>query len=184
MSKANLIFYDFETTGLNPFHDEVIEYAFFNYTTGEKLEGFIKPTTPVSSKITRITNITNEMLLNEDTLPVVVPKLETFLNKDNCIFVAHNNDGFDRFFLKRICLKSPLLSHRLKLWKYIDTIHLAKLILPQLRGFSLKKLAEYFNIVPGTHRAMDDTIALKDIYLKLIEKIPIKEPENIVRMLY
>ena len=35
LNKEQLIYYDFETTGLNIFHDKIIEYAFYKENTLE-----------------------------------------------------------------------------------------------------------------------------------------------------
>ena len=56
---------------------------------------------PINDTIIRITKITNEMLEHEKELPECLKYFETYLNKSNLIFVAHNGNNFDRFFLKR-----------------------------------------------------------------------------------
>ena len=63
-----LVFYDFETTGLNPFHDKIIEYSFNKSNTNETLSNLVNPETSISPIITKITNITNEMLQQEAPL--------------------------------------------------------------------------------------------------------------------
>ena len=77
---SQLVYYDFETTGLNPFHDEIIEYAFLNKSTGRTIEGLVKPETPVSNLIQNITKITNTMLEEEKPISGHIKKLEEFLN--------------------------------------------------------------------------------------------------------
>jgi DNA polymerase III alpha subunit (gram-positive type) len=101
-NQHQLVFYDFETTGLNPFHEEIIEYAFYNYHTGEKITGIVNPEKTIPSIVCSITKITNDMVRCEEPLEGHANILHSFLNRPNLIFVAHNGDGFDKFFLKRM----------------------------------------------------------------------------------
>ena len=66
-SKPNIaIFYiDFETTGLNPYYDEIIEIGIMTGSTKNKMSVLIKPSHPVSDKITSITGISNKILEDE-----------------------------------------------------------------------------------------------------------------------
>ncbi len=168
---SQLIFFDFETTGLNLFSDEVIEYAFHNYSTNEQLEGFIKPSAPISETIYRITKITNEMLEQEKELPECLKYFETYLNKSNLIFVAHNGNNFDRFFLKRIAMVSPILQKVYYSWKFIDSIHLSKIVFQKRKSHSLPNLCKDLMIQPGTHRAMSDVIALMKVFDIMLRKV-------------
>ena len=168
---GQLIFFDFETTGLNPFGDEVIEYAFYNYSNNEKLEGFIKPSEPINDTIIRITKITNEMLEHEKELPECLKYFETYLNKSNLIFVAHNGNNFDRFFLKRIAMKSNILQKVYYSWKFIDSIHLSKIVFSKRKSHSLPNLCKDLLIDPGIHRAMSDVIALMKVFDIMIRKV-------------
>ena len=58
-----LVFYDFETTGLNPYHDEIIEFAFKN--DDDSISSLVKPSSPLKTEITSITGITNQMIQKE-----------------------------------------------------------------------------------------------------------------------
>ncbi|WP_281285192.1 3'-5' exonuclease, partial [Brevibacillus centrosporus] len=57
--------FDFETTGLNPRNERVIEMAAIRVIKGQIVSGFhtlVKPGRQLSPKITEITGITDEML--------------------------------------------------------------------------------------------------------------------------
>jgi len=168
---SQLVYYDFETTGLNPFHDEIIEYAFLNKSTGRTIEGLVKPETPVSNLIQNITKITNTMLEEEKPISGHIKKLEEFLNRENLIFVAHNGNNFDQFFLKRAVKNSPILAIKYKTWKFIDSIHLSKIIFPKRKSHSLANLCKDLMITPGTHRAMADVEALDSLFHIMLTKI-------------
>ena len=58
--RYKLVWFDLETTGLNPFKDEVIEVAALN-NEGLTYESLSKPEKRITPFITKITNITNEI---------------------------------------------------------------------------------------------------------------------------
>jgi DNA polymerase-3 subunit alpha (Gram-positive type) len=193
----SLFYYDFETTGLNPYHEKIIEYSFIRQDN-EAIQSLINPKAKFSDKIEMITQITNSMVEQAPTIEEKKDEITSFLNIYNseCVYlVAHNNSNFDRFFFKNIyksdAVLGPILNTKVK---HIDSIHLAKYLLPELKTFNLKFLCKKFNIVPGTHRAMDDTIALKLLFERLVWTLSfmedieyaklIKNPQMIYNILY
>ena len=173
----SIIFYDFETTGLNPFHSNIIEYAFIN-DLEENLVSLVNPDRKIEEKITKITGIDDSMVKNqtfiENHRDIIFEYLKNIhdKNKNNqkyIYLIAHNNDNFDKFFFKRIFKGN---NSQLKFIndnvRFIDSLHLAKLVLPYMRSFSLKTLAKCYGIQEGTHRSLSDSITLKFVYMKLI----------------
>ena len=61
IDRYNMIWFDLETTGFNPFKNEIIELAALN-NKSETYESFSKPEKRITPFITKITNITNEMV--------------------------------------------------------------------------------------------------------------------------
>ena len=60
-SQNKLIFYDFETTGLNPYGDDVIEYSFL--CNGKAIHNLVSTTqVPLADIIVKITSITTDMV--------------------------------------------------------------------------------------------------------------------------
>ena len=165
-----LVFYDFETTGLNPYHDEIIEFAFKN--DDESISSLVKPSYPLKPEITAITGITNEMLENEGITKSHAKKnIIEWLNKieEPIYLIAHNNIGFDMLFFKRL-IGEDINKFDIK---YFDTLYLAKKLLPKMRSVSMKTLTKIFGIESGNHRALGDTCALEKVFRELIRKIPI-----------
>lgn len=203
-----LIYYDFETTGLNMFHDRIIEYAFLKETSDEKPEknvhyinSLVNPRTKFEEVITRITGIHPQDLENLPGVENHTGKIGDFLRIPNgCIpyLVAHNGSGFDDFFLKRILAEyEPEIYNEIKKkLKFIDTIHLAKKIVRTKyhRKFSLKALAEHYNIKEGTHRALSDVSTLREVYKALVRDLSLElgmeyedvlnDPEGVYNWLY
>ena len=58
---------DFETSGLNPYHDDIIEIAMKELNTENKFTALVRPKSNelISDEITRITGITNKMLVKQ-----------------------------------------------------------------------------------------------------------------------
>ena len=92
-----VIYYDFETTGLNPFHDKITEYCFLSQE-GKILHGLIDPEVIISKRIIKITNITNELVKGKPKIWQELPKIVNFIKNSykSVYLIAHNNDGFDK----------------------------------------------------------------------------------------
>uniref|UniRef100_A0A6C0ELQ4 Exonuclease domain-containing protein n=1 Tax=viral metagenome TaxID=1070528 RepID=A0A6C0ELQ4_9ZZZZ len=165
------IIYDFETSGLNPYNDDIIEIgAIDNY--GNTFNVLLKTKKKLSNKITELTGITDNLLEKEGVEPIAGIKLfNDYINsglstKNNLYMIAHNNDAFDKLFLKftfdKYRFKLPVLH-------FIDSYRMAQLILPELNYYSLKSLSKYFNIeLEQDHRALSDCVMLKQVFNVLL----------------
>ena len=168
LNRNTAIFYDFETTGLNQYHDDIIEYAFI--CDDREISSLIKTKKELSPKIQQITGINKDMLANAPNMKEEIQKIVDFINYSygNKFLIAHNNDGFDKLFLNRI-INSYGYTFSNKL-KHIDTLLLAKKLLPNIPSYNLKSLLIYFKIKSkNLHRAIEDTKYLKLVYYKLCE---------------
>ena len=175
MSKSNnrIIFYDFETTGLNPFQDEIIDFCFRQNDT--IVEGMVHTDKlPLSKEVSDITGITDDMVKNAPKLMSYKSQILELLTpnnpKDKTFLIAHNNNRFDRFFLQRMLRQFETNTKQLNIY-FIDTMDIAKCGMPYMRSISLKTLCKYFNIQEGTHRALSDVNALESVYYNLIIKM-------------
>ena len=52
--------------------------------------------------------------------------------------------------------------------KFIDSLNLCKKLIPNVKSYSLKNMTERFKIKSGTHRALSDTIALRELYIHMM----------------
>src|SRR5699024_1810286 len=96
---ATYVSFDLETTGLSVIHDGITEFGAVKIKNGEvidRMQTFINPEKTISSRISNLTNITNDMVKNERTIAEVLPEIIDFF--DDCILVAHNA-SFDIGFL-------------------------------------------------------------------------------------
>ncbi|MCD6302873.1 MAG: DEAD/DEAH box helicase, partial [Anaerolineae bacterium] len=77
--------------------------------------------------------------------------------------VGHGIDT-DISFLSRYGLTPP---HQI-----IDTFELASILVPEARRYTLSHLAKHMGIAhPNAHRALDDAMAAKDLFLALLERL-------------
>jgi DNA polymerase-3 subunit alpha (Gram-positive type) len=179
-SNKRIIFYDFETTGFNPFHCEIIEIgAIDNY--GNQINILLKPSVFLEPKITELTGLTTEYLTNNgDEQEEGLNKFNQFLNKYDDIFknntylIAHNNHSFDKLFLHYQFQKYNIQISQTNL-KFLDTLRLAQLLLENRKSHSMYSLGLYFNIMNNNqHRALDDCLALKQIFNLLLHLSKVK----------
>jgi ATP-dependent DNA helicase DinG len=154
---------DLETTGLQPEHDAIIEIGAVKFRENEVLEtwsNLINPQRPIPHRITQLTGITQTEVNQAPILSSVTSSLESFVK--GYPIVGHNVP-FDLGFLKRhhLFLDNPA----------IDTFELASILLPHAARYSLGTLAEALGITfPTRHRALEDALATKDLFLGLLQQ--------------
>ena len=178
---------DFETSGLNPYHSDVIEIGAKVIETGETFSSLIRPKSemPISDKISQITGITNRELRRycRDrgwTRGCWYDGFAEFYywlldhTGDEVAIVSHNGTTFDFIILKQLmkslreggCDTSP--------WEhkdiyYIDTLLLARRLLINQEYFKQTTLCKRFGIrVLVAHRALADVESLEMLYQKLL----------------
>jgi len=163
---CSICFLDFETTGLNPESDEIIEYAIRKYEDDTNTNRFVKPNfMEISEKITEITGITQDMV-NENgiTQKEACEDIERFLIHNNMKYViAHNGHRFDYLFLKNLFNRNNKIIPDIK---YVDSIHIFKSMI-KLDSYSQKSLCERYEIVQeNAHRAIGDVTDLRNLCYK------------------
>ncbi len=169
--KNNFAIVDIETTGGSAIREKIIEIAIVVFD-GEKIidsfESLVHPERSIPAFITRITGITDDMLVDAPKFYEIAKKIIEIT--ENCIFVAHNS-RFDYSFVQEEFNRLGYTYTR----KQLCTVKLFRKFFPGLRSYALGNLIQEFNIrVDSRHRAMADVIATLDI-LKLGLKIPESE---------
>lgn len=154
------IILDFETTGLDPAKDEIIEAAMvkFRYSETDEITGvsgvfqsYNEPSIPIPALVTDLTGITNEVVAGHR---IDIAALEAFATDAN-IIIAHNA-GFDRKFAERL---TPIFEHTH--WCCTQTeIDWRK---NGFGGAKLGYLLADIGIFHNAHRAIDDCHALVEI---------------------
>ena len=91
---------DIETTGLSFRTDKITEFGIIKVKNGEiidEFECFVNPEMDIPEEVVKITNITNEMVKDAETIDKIMPKVMEFIG--DSILVAHNAD-FDIGFIR------------------------------------------------------------------------------------
>ncbi len=169
-SKLTLIFFDLETTGLNPDSDEVIEIGAIKVRNGEiveKFHSFVRPHRNIPSLVTNLTGITFEDVENAPPADEIRRKLERFI--EECPLIAHNV-SFDRIFLEKFMGKS--LKN-----EFFDTLELSRIFFPQFSSHSLQNLVKTLSLKKEeAHRAMSDTLMLYHLFQKIADERKLSSP--------
>ena len=158
--------FDVETTGLRYKTDRVIELGAVRFDKSGVLDiydSFVQIDFALPPSITKITGITNEMLVGAPCIQKVMADFEEF--SKGCVLVAHNAQ-FDWNFVnsERARLGMKELKN-----KAIDTLDLARWAYPVNKKYSLQYLASGMKIdVKAAHRAYDDARVCMEVFLRAV----------------
>ena len=159
------VVFDIETTGFSPKMNKIIEIGAVKVVGGEivdKFSTFINPQVPIPFRIEELTSIRDDMVVGYPTIDVILPQFIEFCQ--GCVMVAHNAD-FDMSFILKNCEDlginfSPT---------YVDTVALARILLPNLNRFKLDTVAKAVGVsLENHHRAVDDAGCTAEIFVKFI----------------
>ena len=160
---------DLETTGGNSAYHRVTEIGMVKMVAGNIVDSYqslINPQRKIPASITRLTGISDDMVVNAPLFSEVAHDIATFT--EDAVFVAHNVN-FDYGFIKQEFSRLGLSFKRPKLC----TVREMRRVHPGLPSYSLANLARYFNIdMDQHHRALSDANAaarLLQIILPLLD---------------
>lgn len=173
---------DLETTGISPSEDRIIEIGAIKVVDGKEcgsISTFVNPRMRISERITQITGIDNMMVSNA---PVIEDVLDDILDFIEELPLLGHNIMFDYSFLKSAAVSVGKNFEK----DGIDTLKLARKILPDAESKRLEYLCSYLHIDPGnSHRAYDDARSAKILYEKLYQLKPDEEGfEKTIRLEY
>ena len=178
----NTFVLDFETTGLNPYLNDVIEIAIKRIGSNEYYQTLVRPqelppglVKYVPPFITKLTGINDDMINTESINPdnaikETVEYIQENSNRGPIYIISHNGTTFDFIILKRLMVKYQIPERFIKRLKYIDTLLFSKLFIKEGR-LRQEDLCKRYNIInESQHRAMGDIIALERVFLSLYEE--------------
>ena len=174
---------DLETTGLSFRTEKITEIGIMKVNEkGEvidEFECFVNPEKPIPQRVVEVTNITDDMVKDAETIDKVLPKVLEFVG--DSVIVAHNAD-FDVGFLKYNAKQLGLSLDN----TYLDTLRLAKDLFPDFKKYKLGIIAEKLGIeVIVAHRALDDvdtTVKVFRVMLDMLDKKGAKTIEDIDKL--
>ena len=170
---------DLETTGFSFRTEKITEIGIMKMKNGEVIDEFscfVNPEKPIPQRVVEVTNITDDMVKDAETIDKVFPKMLEFIG--DSVLVAHNAD-FDIGFLK---YNAGELGYSLEN-TYMDTLRLAKELFPDYKKYKLGIIAENLGIkVEVAHRALDDvdtTVKVLKVMLDMLKEKGAKKIEDI-----
>ncbi|MGL4677452.1 MAG: single-stranded-DNA-specific exonuclease RecJ [Brevinema sp.] len=163
------VFFDIETTGLDPERDNIIEIAAVLTKNGVIIKEFqclISTEKTIDPKITQITSITQKML-DIEGIPLI-EALTQFLDFIGDLpVVGHNIIGFDMKFLQ-INLQRVLQKQINN--TPIDTLLISRVMFKSLKSHTLFAVGEYLGIYVDQsklHRALADVKLNAEVYRRM-----------------
>ncbi len=171
--------FDLETTGLSYRTEKITEIGVMKIKNGEVIDTFscfVNPEKHIPQKVTEVTNITDDMVKDAETIEQVLPKLLDFFG--DSVLVAHNAD-FDIGFLKH---NAKVLGYELDN-TYLDTLKLARMLFPNYKKYKLGIIADNLGIkVEVAHRALDDvdtTVKVFNVMIQMLKEKGAKTLDDI-----
>jgi DNA polymerase III epsilon subunit-like protein len=172
-----IIFYDFETTGLDINKDQPIEIGAID-DGGKSFHRLIRPVCPdgsiipIAPIITDLTGLTAEKLESGVDINAAFDSFIKWIldTKLKTIFlVAHNGDRFDHLIFRKWTEGKINKYDNFKL-NFLDTYVLAKLKFPEQKSFKLVDLAKQVGGFTDftAHSALGDCMATMRIFEKLM----------------
>lgn len=159
---------DLETTGFSPTTEKITEIGVMKVKEGKVIDSFgcfVNPEKPIPPRVVEVTNITDDMVKDAETIEQVFPKLLEFI--EGSVIVAHNA-SFDVGFLKH---NAKALGYDFD-FTYVDTLSLAQELFPDYKSYKLGRIAKNLDIkVEVAHRALDDVDTTVKVFNVMVDKL-------------
>jgi DNA polymerase III subunit epsilon len=156
-----LVFLDIETTGTSTDDDRITEIGALVYENGRLIKTFselVNPGREIPLFITKITGITNSMVINKRSFEEISDELHALLH--DAIFVAHNV-GFDYGFIKSE-FKRVGIDYSAD---HFCTVQLSRHLYPEFQRHNLDEVISRMGLTcESRHRAFDDAQVLLKFY--------------------
>ena len=170
--QGRFVVFDIETTGFSSLTCSIIEIGAVLVENGEikdRFSTFVNPQTPIPYRIEQLTSINDNMVMDAPTIEKVLPDFLAFCQ--GAVMVAHNADfdmGFIEENMKRLGLEGE--------FTYIDTVGIARFLLPSLNRFKLDTVAKAVGVVLAHHhRAVDDAECTAHIFTRFCAMLAQKD---------
>ena len=164
---GEFVVFDIETSGLSATEDAILEIGAVLIRGGKEIERFhtfADPEKPIPRNITELTGIKDEDVLGA---PKQQEAVSAFLGFARGKTLVAQNADFDVGFICEACDRYGLEIAGVP--RYIDTLAMARVLLPKLKNHRLDTVAAYFGYESFSHhRAVDDAAATAEVFLGLL----------------
>ena len=163
--RGTFVVFDIETTGFSALRDKIIEIGAVRVEDGKivgRFSEFVNPRIPIPFRIEKLTSINDSMVAGADSIDVILPRFVEFCR--GAVMVAHNAE-FDMSFIEKNCGDLGIETD----YTSVDTVGMARFLLPQLNRFKLDTVAKAVGVsLEHHHRAVDDAECTAQIFQKFI----------------
>ncbi len=168
---------DLETTGVNPYRDRIIEIGIVKFNpdsrSSDVYHSLVNPEKPVSEQSYQIHGISDEDLQDKPLYVNIASDVVDFIGNS---FLIIQNPQFDLSFLNMA--HKSLNLERINNYSF-DTVTLSRKAFPFLENHKLDTISRFLSINRNFHRALDDALCCKDIFIRSLDII---DKERILRI--
>jgi len=165
LKRGCYVVFDLEATRQDAYSDatEIIQIAAQRFVDGvaqPAWASFASPLVPIPEHIIQLTKISNEDVRNAPPLANVMRDFFAYVG--DLPLIAHNGASYDGPLLQTTCTRLGLALPAT--FRVLDTLPLARVLLPNAESHRVGSLAEYFGCArPDAHRADADVEMLAGI---------------------
>lgn len=169
VSRTTFTAFDFETTGLFPASDRIVEFGAVRFRDGEVVEEFqmlVNPGIPIGADAAKVSGIFDADVVNAPPVLEAMPRFLEFIT--DSVLIAHNAP-FDLGFLRAAAalggfgeVNNPVC----------DTQALSIKAFPGKKSYGLENLSKELGL-PGyrAHRALDDAVMCMRLFLRCVDQL-------------
>ena len=190
----HIMFYDLETTGLDPHECRIIEFSAVKFDIckpasvsepvvlkeSNKVTVYIKPEEMLSDDIVSITGYTDDFLADKPCEDEAFEVIRNFI-PENCVVAGYNNNSFDNNFMESLYVRH---GENFRYAYTFDVMRMAKQLhtKDEVGSFKLSNIAHYLGVDDGItfHKASDDTEATIRVFGALIPRLKEDKAEYIL----
>lgn len=155
---------DTEATGLSPKHDKIIEIGAVKVLDGQitdTFSTFINPGRKLDEQIVALTGIHDDDLTGAPDIKDVIADFIAFCG--DLPLLGHHIIS-DYAIIKQAAINNKSAFEK----SGVDTLKISRVLFPELESKRLKDLCNHLNINLNAHRALNDALATKELYDKLV----------------
>jgi DNA polymerase III epsilon subunit family exonuclease len=156
---------DFETTGINPVADGIVEIGLIRFTLGEVLETystFVNPGRDMPEAVIKIHGITGDMVKGAPPIADLLDSLAGFIGDSPLVI---QNPRFDLSFME-VAFKQS--TRDVPAFRAYDTVTIARQTFANLPNYRLQTLCESLGVEIRYHRALSDALGCMEVFRRAV----------------